>query len=153
MPMTRAEYSQLRKCMARTASESDAEALASVRRANMILATHSLTWQAVFERLVRVVDSVEVIEEIPAQLAPAGRGGAEGGSSLTRRAPPRTNDTEDWDRLFDDAMAGASGTFLDTLEDIHEQWEGERWLSDKQKEVVRNATERYAERHPGGRVR
>jgi hypothetical protein len=135
--MTKAEYAQLRKCMARTTSDNDAEALASIRRANVLLTQHSLTWDKVFDRVVRVVDPMEFVEESltahPASGSSQRRGGLSGN-------PPRTGD-EDWERLFDLAMSSATGSFLETLESIYDQWQEKGWMSERQKEVVRNAAE------------
>ena len=50
-------------------------------------------------------------------------------------------------------MDGASDSFLETIASIYKQWEEKDWMSEGQKKVVRDAAERYAERHPGGRVR
>lgn len=44
--------------MMRTTSENDAEALASLRAANRLLASHHLTWDAVFARTVTVVNEI-----------------------------------------------------------------------------------------------
>ena len=53
---------------------------------------------------------------------------------------------------FELAMMGANGSFLDMLEDIYEKWSNGSVLSARQTEVVINAAERAAERHPEGRL-
>lgn len=53
------EFRLIKKFMAMTTSESDAEALAALRRANAILARHGLTWDMVLTKVVTVGIEVE----------------------------------------------------------------------------------------------
>ena len=113
MPMTTAEFKRLKDLLMRAAAtDSDPELAQCFKRASVLLATHGYTWAQAMDRVVRVVDPVTKIEE------------------------------EDWESLFDDAMIGASGSFLEMLESIHKQWEKCLRLSPRQEEVVRTAAER-----------
>ena len=158
MPMTTAEFKRLKDLLMRAAAtDSDPELVQCFRRASVLLATHGHTWAAALDRVVRVVDPVTMVE-IDSSRTPGGgpavgeRRGGEARSALVN--PPRhITKNDDMERLFEDAMAGASGSFLETLESIHEQWEETGTLSQRQAQVVIDAAERYADRNPGGRVR
>jgi hypothetical protein len=111
--MTTAEFKRLKDLLMRAAAtDSDPELVQCFKRASVLLATHGHTWAQAMDRVVRVVDPVTTIEE------------------------------EDWECLFDKALAGASGSFLEMLESIYEQWEKTGRLSTRQEEVVRTAAER-----------
>lgn len=98
----------------RTTSENDAEALASLRAANRLLAQHSLTWDSVFARTVTVVN--EIIDN--------------------------TKSDSDEDALFEKALEGTTGKFRDVLLSIYEQYHSGHRLSEKQWQVIRNAASR-----------
>lgn len=140
--MTVTEFRQLKKLMMLSTSDNDAEALASLRKATALLLTHGHTWEQCLDRVVKVINEVE-------------DGAGYGSGEISRQPAPRRTDDEDaeMDRLFEDALDGAAGSFRDTLLDMQAQWERQRWLSARQRQVVRDAAERAADRHPGGRVR
>jgi hypothetical protein len=147
MAMTTKEFKQLKDLMMRAAAsvmdeEAQAEALQCFKRATLILAKHGHTWAEAMDKVIKVVNEVEGFEEIPDERP-------------VRRGSARPTAPDDLDNLFEDAMAGASGSgsFLELLESIHAQWKEQGWVSPRQREVVENAAERYAERHSGGRVR
>lgn len=138
------EFRQLKGLLSLAASNpNDAEAIAAFRKATDIVTRNAHTWVMVLDKLVKVIDEVE-------------DGATYGSGEINRTAPasePRGDD-DDWDRLFEGALAGtAEGSFRDTLLDMQTQWDRRRWLSDRQRGVVRAAAERWAERHQGGRVR
>lgn len=112
--MNLAEYNQLRKLMAMTASENDGEALGAIRAANRLLARNGLIWKMVFDRLVTVVNPV---------------GGDAEDSGLG-------------DEIFERALRGARGDFRDMLLSIQAQWKNGAELSPRQQAAVLKAAER-----------
>lgn len=130
MTLSLKEFQQLKAFMARSASDSDAEALTAIRMANRLLAQHSLTWDKIFSR------TVTVISELTGE--PIAVGQADG---------------DDFESTFEKALSSASGSFRDLLLDIHAKYQRGEALSPRQRQVVENAAERAVERHPGGRWR
>ena|SRR5579863_1637267 len=128
MTLSLKEFGRLKACMARTTSDSDPEALASIRAANAILVAHALTWEKVFARTVTVVSEMsgEVVTD-------------EGGDDL--------------DHVFEMALDGASGSFREMLLDIQAKHERGIPLTPRQMEVVREAADRSTDRRPTGRFR
>jgi hypothetical protein len=141
MPMTSAEFKQLKDIMMRGASSAmdpnaQAEALQCFRRATLLIANHGHTWAQALDKVIRVVDPVMALDD--------------------SNKPPRRiqiEEDEEWEQLFDDAVRGASGTFLDRINDIYDKWKEYGRMTERQKEVIRNAANRWADRHEGGRVK
>lgn len=63
MAMPVKDFRQLEKLMMMTTSDTDAEALAALRKANEILKRHGYNWTSTFQRLVKVQEAE--IEEAP----------------------------------------------------------------------------------------
>ncbi len=132
MPLSIRNFNVLKAAMARTASDNDAEALASIRAANKILMSHGYTWSMVFQRLVRVVQELEIDGE------PEYDDGTHHGHLH--------NDGELSDAFrtaLDDARPGS---FRDTLLSIQAQYEDTGRLTERQREVVMDAARRAGER-------
>ena len=120
------DFGQLKKLMTLSTSDNDHEALACLRQATSLLARNGYTWEMCLSRAIQVVQEVE----------PA----------------PGTGD-DDLDAAFDLALRSARGDFRGTLESIREQYSARGFISPRQREVVMDAADRAADRHPGGRVR
>lgn len=116
MAMSLADFSRLKKFMALTASDNDAEALASMQQANRVLAQNGYTWDMVFGRTVKVLHPIE--------------------------ADPVDEEADEKEALFDRALRGASGEFRTMLLSIQSQYQTKGWLSEKQWAVVKNACDR-----------
>ena len=124
MPMTVAEFGQLKKLLTLATSDNDHEALASWRKATALVARHGYTWEMVLSRTVSVINEVEA-----------------------------TEDPDEVEDLFDKALRGADGTFRDTLLSIKSSYDSRGFMTPRQREVVEAAAERTVDRHPGGRFR
>lgn len=137
------DFQRLKKFMELATSDNDHEALAAFRRATEVIRAHGFTWAEVLDRRVTVLSEVEAATEDTSVPGP------------DRPARPRPREEADGltDGDFELALDGAGGSFRETLLSIQAQWENGGRLSPRQVEVVRNAAERGAERHPGGRVR
>lgn len=118
MALSLKEFTRLKGLMARTTSDSDPEALTSIRMANRILSDHGLTWEKVFSR------TVTVISEMSGQVV---------GSS--------EDPTEDLEATFERAIESApeGSSFRDTLLSIYATFQQTGRLSSKQRQVVENA--------------
>jgi hypothetical protein len=144
------DFNRLKKLLMLAANnQNEHEAIGAFRAATEIVRTHGYTWEQVMDRRVMVVSEVEfAAEEEPGALVPPVPG-------TTRRVVPSSEvkrlELDESD--FEMAMRDARGPFLDTLTSIHEQWERTGRLSPRQRQVILDAAERAAERHPGGRVR
>lgn len=110
--MTITEFRQLKKTMMMATSSVDAEALTALRHANTMITRHGYTWEQVLDRVIKV--------EVPIEAAAGG-------------------DEDALNALFEEAMSNASGSFLETLESIYEQWENKGFLTPRQREVVERA--------------
>ena len=117
--MKLSDFNRLRKLMAMTFSDNDTEALTSVRAANRLLKDNGLTWQRVFDRTVRVENSVE--EAIPS------KGGYSG---------------EEVDRMFEDALSKAGGGFRDFLLSLQATYDERGRLSEGQMDALVRAAKR-----------
>lgn len=113
------DFNTLKKIMARTTSDNDAEALESIRAANRLLASESLTWQRVLDKTVSVRHE---IEDVPRDFDFAGG--------------------VDINATFERALDKATGSFRDFLLSLQEQWEEKAWLSESQKDALFKAAER-----------
>ena len=126
MAMSLDNFRRLKKLLTLATSDNDAEVISSFRAATRLVAQAGYTWEAVMDRVVSVVQEIE-----PAQEA----------------------GDPDLDAAFDLALRGARGNFRGTLESIREQYAVRGFISDRQRQVVMDAADRAADRHPGGRVR
>lgn len=143
--MTLKSFKRLKDLVMRAAAtDSDAELVQSFRLATLHLATHGFSWAQALDRVVTVVNEVEEVD-LSSDMQEVVH------NSIQRFAKTMVKD--DLERLFEDAMDGASGSFLEMLESIHAQWEESGSISPRQRQVVEEAAERHAEIHPGGRVR
>lgn len=140
--MNATEFRQLKKLMTLSVSDNDAEALASLRAAMKILARSGYTWEMALDRVIKVVDGFDDAEEVTTQEAVPQE------ATIRDRSPD-----SDMEAKFELALDEATGSFRDVLLSIHAQWETSGRLSPRQRQVVEDAAERAAERHPGGRVR
>lgn len=130
-----AEFNLLKKLMAMTTSDVDAEALMAIRRANDILKRNATDWDKVFSRLVTL--DVEAASEVRGQ--PAGN---------ARTAAGRARYLGD---LLDDAEGSASGTFVDFVASVREQFERTGDLSSAQVEALERSRQRRDREQAGGR--
>lgn len=114
------DFSKLKRLMAMTGSDSDAEALGAIRAANRVLFANGLTWEMVFKRTVSVVSEVEVLDD------------------------------GDGDELVDAFRAALDdarpGSFRDVLLDMQSRHDRGYPLSDRQKRVVFDAADRARNR-------
>lgn len=140
------DFQRLKRLMALATSDNDHEALQSFRRATEIIRAHGFTWAEVLDRRVTVLSEVEAATE---DTSVPGRDHF----ARTYQQQPRVEDYGLTDGDFELALDGAGGSFRDTLLSIQAQWSNGGRLSPRQVEVVREAAERGAERHPGGRMR
>jgi hypothetical protein len=108
------EFGQLRKAMMLTTSENDNEAVSALRMANTLLKKHSLTWDAVFARLVKVGPEIED--------AAAYNGDVDHSSRIKE--------------ALEVAQRDASGSFKEFLQSIHEQFAQRGRLTAAQVEAV-----------------
>jgi hypothetical protein len=133
--MKMADFERLKKFLTLATSENDNEALQSWRRATDLIRAYGFTWDQVMDKRIVVINGVQAAPE---------------GSIGTHTPPPmQAEPLEEED--FDMAMRGVTGDFLVTLESIYQQWQDGAHLSPKQVKVIRDAAERAACRHPGGR--
>ena len=133
--MSTRDFGVLKAAMARTASDNDAEALASIRAANRVLVQNNYTWANVFGRVVRVVNEIEVPEEEMTSYA---------GVVATKY---QNNSDEELSDAFRAALDDARpGSFRDTLLSIQAQYESTGRLTERQREVVMDAARRAGER-------
>lgn len=123
-----ADFQRLKKLMARTTSDNDAEALSSIRAANRLLdAAGSITWDRVLDRSVRVIQAFEPDPE---------------------QAPSEIPKSAQITALFDDALADDakhSDSFKEFLESLHEQFERKGDLSPRQLNALTQAAEKVRE--------
>jgi hypothetical protein len=137
--VTLQEFQLLKKLLALTTSPVDAEALAALRRVNALLKQCDVDWNLILSKTVKVIAAAEPLDEGP-------------GSTKSFRAADDSVDN-DFDDDLQLALDSSSGSFRDVLLSIEAQYRDGRALSPRQREVVRDAAERAAERHSGGRVR
>src|SRR6266576_6365331 len=105
MTMNTKEFKNLKDFLMRAAAtDSEPEMVQCFKRATLLLATHGYTWAQAMDKRVTVVNEVEA-------------------DPHDAEVQSHTTPHDDLDRLFEDAMAGASGSFLETLESIHSQYE------------------------------
>jgi hypothetical protein len=117
------DFAALKKCMRRTTSDNDPEALASIRAANRLLAASGVTWDDVFARTIAVLWPVEVMN------------GSDGEAAL---APD-----DDLDALLGAALTNvAHGSFRDTILDIERFYRTHGHLTERQRGVVERAARR-----------
>lgn len=127
-------FRTLKKIMARTFTESDAEALTSIRAANRILAGEGLTWERVLDRTINVIAAVEEDPEAP-QVS---------GSSSTASRSKHVDDepTETLLLLAEEAAAHQGTGTQDFVASIRHQWEERKWLSPKQRQALQDVKAR-----------
>lgn len=118
-------FSRLKKIMARTTSENDAEALGSIRAANRLLTDEGLDWQRVLDRSVNVIQEVE---EAPEDVRPP----------PVNNRPKHVDDepTETLLLLAEEAAERQGHGTQDFVASVREQWERKRWLSDAQRRAL-----------------
>lgn len=117
--MKLSDFNRLRKLMAMTFSDNDTEALTSVRAANKLLKDNGLTWQRVFDRTVRVENSVE-------EAVPSKNGYSE----------------EDITTMFESALSKADGGFRDFLLSLQARYDEKGRLSEGQMDALIRASKR-----------
>jgi hypothetical protein len=149
--MTRKDFDLLKKIMDRTRSESDYEALASLRAANRLIEKNGVSWERFFERSVRVE-----VEQDPERSSNETRydgrdlGGAHppASSPFQPRAQDRGKryeDTQTYDRDHGHAKGSVADEIesyfraidarnikSDFIESLRGQWHEKGWLSPKQ---------------------
>jgi len=134
------DFLLLKKLMQLTTSESDAEALQALRRANAILSQNSVGWERVFDRLVTVVADVE-----PAPV-----------DDLSTEAERRAENSEILAAFEIVEATNPKGDFGDFIQSLREQWDAKKSLSPKQRDALRKAAQRVNEDRDnfrGGRFR
>lgn len=136
--MNLADFNKMKKCMDRTFSENDAEALASIRAANKLIAAQGdgLDWSKVLDRVIRLdVESSTAYDRDPRD----DRDDHVEPSKEERDA--RVN--EAFQTVLDDLKPGS---FRDVIMSFNEQWTEKGFLSPKQREVLFKAMQRAGER-------
>lgn len=126
-------FETLKKCMALTTSSNDPEALMALRAANRILASETLTWEKVLDRVVTVVNEFEAEDEPAPRTARRSTGG--GGASARSDASP--NEIR---RLIAEAEAAQPNSKF--VASVAEQFAEKNWLSEAQVETLRNIASR-----------
>lgn len=110
------DFSTLKRLMMLTTSDSDAEALAALRKANALLLANGVDWDRVFGRTVQVINEFEPApDDDPDQ--------------------ERTRGAGMIDAAFE-TLAEVRGGFADFITSLQDQWTKRRFLSDKQKEAL-----------------
>jgi len=117
------DFKRLKKLMMMTLSDSDNEALMSLRQANKILTGYGIDWDRVLDKTVTVVNEVE---EGPDDL-----------SDYPARDKGRQDD--EVDEAFTYLGQGRTSSFIESL---HDQWERKRWLSPAQRDALFKTVER-----------
>lgn len=118
MTISVAEFRRFKKIMERTTSPVDAEALASIRAANAIVAASGSTWTQILDRVVKV--------QLP----------------VPEEARTAEEDRDHVEALFDVALNSRnSASFQETLEDIYERWQAGARLTEAQRNLVERAAE------------
>src|ERR1700688_2482465 len=122
--------------MMMSSSSNDNEALTSLRTAYKIITNHGYTWEMLLRRQIKVLSEVEGADE-----------------DIGIPTKHRGGDADDLNAAIELALSDTYGSFRETLLSIQEQYSESGRLSPRQTQVVRDAAERAAARHPGGRVR
>lgn len=122
MSISTKEFGLLKKLMAMTTSDADAEVLMAIRQANAILAKHGLDWVKVFAKVVTVIAEVEAAED--------DHHGHDVEAERIENA---------FDALQEQDLKGG---FADFIESLREQWERKRFLTDAQKRALFKAAEK-----------
>jgi len=123
--MKLAAFKLLKKMLEMTFSESDGEALNAIRAANRIVKEADVTWTRILDRVV----SIEVeagFDASDVEGEPASK-------------PTRDAATE---KLFEDALDGAEGSWRDFLTDVYAKWERYGRLTPTQREAVQKGAAR-----------
>ena len=116
-----------------TTSDQDGEALSAIRKANNILARWNLNWEEFLTRTLKVVH--EKPKEESKRAAPD--------EERVDPGPGRARvDDEEATRVFNWLLANVSTGFRKFVENIHEQWETEGWMTKRQWEPLKRAYER-----------
>lgn len=162
MTMSTSQFATLKKLMMLGANNPfDIEAVRAFRKATEVLAAAGYDWNKALDRVIKVVDlsaledtTVRVEEGVVKKTINPPPTGPRPPPPRAQAAPPRRDDRyEGIDGDFELAIGTADGSFLDTLESIHEQYERKGYLSDNQLQVVRDAAERAADRRSAERFR
>ena len=112
------DFSRLKKTMQQTFDDNDAIALMALRKANAVLRANNLTWEQVFQRLVKV--------EVPFEPAPT-----EQSESAIINAAFETIEASD-----------PRGSFADFVASLKDQWDRKSYLSQKQKDALFDAAKK-----------
>jgi hypothetical protein len=111
---------KLIKLMMLTTSEHDNEALTALRMANAMLAAANVNWE----------EFLTAVETTKQQAA----------SSFSNVEPVRYDDPDDIDPMFDAALRNVkTGGYREFIESVHEWWETNGFLTEKQYRAIRKA--------------
>lgn len=121
--MKLSDVSRLRKFMALTTSDNDAESLAALRQANKLLAANNLTWANVFDRTIKPEVTVEEVEHVDT---------------------PRSNDLAPQieDALQKVLEATKPGSFRNFILDLEAKWQERHYLTKGQRDALFAAARR-----------
>lgn len=125
------------KLMGMTTSSHDGEALVAIRKANAMLVNDNLNWEEFFTKLAQVDNSYRVP---PSQR----KGASQPGAANPYQAASSSNhftDADEINAMFDNAFAGAKGSFAKFLDSIHDWWEEKGFLTAKQYEALKKAAQ------------
>lgn len=135
--MKLADFNRLKKFMALTDSDVDAEAMGALKAANNLLRKESLTWERVLSRSVKIISEAE---EAPEDY---GSGPQPAAKSRTVPASTRSNSDDELEEAIEIVENSTiDGTFRYTLENIIAWYRKSGKISERQKEVVINASKR-----------
>lgn len=117
-----AELQRLTKLLAMTTSSSDNECLTAIRKANAMLAARNMTWELFIKGRYPKVDFST--------------------SSPKGEHPTDSRRPEEINHMFEVVFRNASGSFLIFIDSIHEWWEKNGFLTDKQLSALEKAFSR-----------
>jgi len=120
------DYVKLIKLLRMTEGSFDGECLNAIRKANAMLAEADINWEELF---------VKIVSEAAAQ-----------GGATTQQAKPKGTvytDHDEIDAYFRNIFRdGVKGSFKTFIESVHEWWEQNGYLTEKQYNAVKKAGSR-----------
>ena len=117
------ELERFTQLLAMTTSSFDNECLTAIRKANAMLAAKNMTWE-LFVKGRYPKENIDISSS-------KGKG----------NWPTDGMKSEDVEEMFTMALANSSGSFIKFLHSIYEWWEDKGFLTDKQFESLKKASE------------
>jgi hypothetical protein len=126
------------KLMMLTSSENDSEALTALRKANAMLAEANVNWE---EFLALVGQSKTVAPAPPPPWGTSASAQNDGFSDIGRDARGHYIDAQEIDYLFEQAYrkTGPTSSFRRFLDSVHQWWEENHFLTEKQYTAIRKS--------------